>query len=249
MNTVAELTTKALRPHGGDAWSHYREALTVACKKSPPPFGSKNYGDIYREAATDPYWLATSLIANAEREGDGAGRLWDLAACSRNADIAEQVRLHAIDESRHSRAYIAILDLAFPGAVDEKFHLQLTTLSPGYTHHSPKQAHDGSPFAHAITVDDLIQMNIAEIRTRIHHLLQRPMILAHGASERRVRLVRILDGLLFDETRHIAYTGALIDQFARNGEAKHVMRLMQERVSDFNAITDEELSRNVFESV
>lgn len=249
MNIVAELTSKALRPHGGDAWSRYREALSLACKKSPPPFGTKNYGDIYREAATDPYWLATSLISNAEREGDGAGHLWDLAACTPAADIAGQVRQHAIDESRHSRAYVAMLDLAFPGAVDETFHIELTTLSPGYTHQSPQQARDGSLFAHAITVDDLIQMNIAEIRTLIHHKLQRPMMLAHCASERHMRLVRILDGLLADETRHIAYTAALIDQFARNGEAERVMQLTQERVSDFNAITSEELSRNVFESV
>jgi hypothetical protein len=249
MNIVAELTLKALRPHGSDAWSRYRQALAVACKKSPPPFGTKTYGDIYRDAAADPYWLATSLISNAEREGDGAGHLWDLAACTPDTGIAGQVRQHAIDESRHSRAYIALLDLAFPGAVDGEFHLQLTTLSPGYTHQSPQQAHAGSPFAHSITVDDLIQMNIAEIRTLIHHKLQRPMILAHCARERHVRMVRILDGLLADETRHIAYTAALIDQFARSGEVNRVMRLMQERVSDFNAITSEELSRNVFESV
>lgn len=249
MNIVAELTVKALRTHGGEAWRHYRQALITACKKSPPPFGTRNYGDIYRDAATDPYWLATSLMTNAEREGEGAGQLWDLAACTPDAGVAGQIRRHAIDESGHARAYIALLDLAFPGAVDEEFHAQLATLSPGYTRHSPLQPHDGSPYAHPITVDDLIQMNIAEIRTRIHHLLQRPMLLAHCAADRRERLVRILDRLLFDETRHIAYTAALIEGFAGDGEAELVKRLMQERLSDFNAITNEDLGRNVFESV
>ena len=247
MNIVAELTVKALRTHGGDAWPHYHQALITACKKSPPPFGAKSYGDIYRDVATDPYWLATSLMTNAAREGEGAGHLWDLAACTPDAGVAERIRQHAIDESRHARAYIAMFDLAFPGAVDEEFHAQLAALSPGYTHQSRLQPHDGSLYAHPITVDDLIQMNIAEIRTRVHHLLQRPMLLAHCAAERRERLMRILDVLLFDETRHIAYTAALIEQFARNGEAERVKRLMQERLSDFNVITNEELGRNVFE--
>jgi hypothetical protein len=92
-------------------------------------------------------------------------------------------------------------------------------------------------------------MNIAEIRTRVHHLLQRPMLLAHCSPERRDRLERILDVLLADETRHIAYTAALIEEFARGGEAESVKRLMQERLSDFNTITIDDLGRNVFESM
>jgi hypothetical protein len=249
MNIVAELTVEALRTHGGDAWPRYREALITACRKSPPPFGTRSYGDIYRVAAIDPYWLAISLVTNAEREGDGAGRLWDLAACTPDQRIAGHIRQHATDESRHARAYIAMLDLAFPGAADEEFHAQLATLSPGYNDQSSRHHRDGSPYAHPITVDDLIQMNIAEIRTRIHHLLQRPMLLAHCAADRRSQLTRILDALLFDETRHIAYTAALIEEFAWNGEADRVKQLMQERLSEFNTITEEELGRNVFESV
>jgi hypothetical protein len=248
MTIVAELTRKALRAHDGQARPHYEQALLAACRKSAPPFGARSYGEIYRAAATDPYWMATSLMANAEREGEGAGHLWDLAACTPDAGVAAQVRQHAIDESGHARAYTAMLDLTFPGAVDEAFHAQLATLSPGYTSQSPRTPHPGSPYAHPITVDDLIQMNIAEIRTRIHHLLQRPMLLAHCVAAHRPRLLRILDALLFDETRHIAYTATLIETFARSGGAAPVKRLMQERLRDFNAITDEELTRRDFAS-
>ncbi|PWU22917.1 MAG: hypothetical protein C5B48_09500 [Candidatus Rokuibacteriota bacterium] len=248
MNIVAELTVKALRPLGGDAWANYRQALIRACRRSPPPFGTRPYGDIYRDAATDPHWLAGSLMANAAHEGEGAGQLWDLAACTSDPVVAGQIADHAIDESGHARAYIALLDLAFPGAVDDDFHAQLVTLSPGYTRESRLAPHDGSPFARPVTVDDLIQMNIAEIRTRVHHLLQRPMLLVHCAPNRRHQLVRILDTLLLDETRHIAYTAALIETFARSGEAEQVRRLMGERMADFNAITREEVGRNVFAS-
>ena len=246
MNIVANLTIKALQTHGSDAWPHYRHALITACKKSPPLFGTRSYGDIYRDAATDPYWLATSLMSNGEREGKGAGQLWDLAACTPDNRVAAQIRQHAIDESRHARVYIALLDLVFPGAVDGEFHAQLATLSPGYTRSSPLLPHGGSPYAHAITLDELIQMNIAEIRTRVHHLLQRPMLLAHCPASHRERLVMILDTLLFDETRHIAYTAALIEEFAGKGDAQRVKQLTQERLSDFNAITNEEMGENVF---
>ncbi|PYO11690.1 MAG: hypothetical protein DMD75_10030 [Candidatus Rokuibacteriota bacterium] len=249
MHIVAELTLKALKPHGADAWRHYRQALTTACKKSPPPFGSKAYGDIYRDAAGDRYWMAMSLLANAQREGEGAGQLWDLASCTTNDPIASQVRQHAIDESGHSRAYIALLDLAFPGVVEKTLHAQLASLSPGYTRESPREPHGRSPFARPITLDDLIQMNIAEIRTLIHHMLQRPMLVGHCAAERHHRLISILDALLSDETRHIAYTGALIETFARNGEAPTVTGLVQERLVDFNEITRHELRQSVFVSV
>ena len=249
MNIVAELTVKTLRAHGGAAWSNYRAALINACRKAPPPFGTRAYGKVYRDAARDPCWMAVSLMQNAKGEGEGSGHLWDLAACTPDARVAAQVKAHAIDESRHSRAYVAMLDLTFPGVVDDELHAQLTALSPGYTQRSPLESHEGSAYASPITLDDLIQMNIAEIRTLVHHLLQRPVLLGYCAPERRRRLARLLDSLRRDEIGHIAYTAALIEESARSGEAGTVKRLMQERMSDFNAITNQDLGKNVFESV
>jgi hypothetical protein len=193
--------------------------------------------------------MARSLLTNAEREGEGSGHLWDLASSTPDARVATQVQQHAIDESGHSRAYVAMVDLAFPGALDDRFRAELRTLSPGYTWASPLGPHPGSPYAHPVTVDDLIQMNIAEIRTSVHHLLQRPMLLAHAAPGGKRRLARILDALLLDETRHVAYTAALIEAHACRGQADAVKRLMQERQADFNALTNADIGRNVFESV
>jgi hypothetical protein len=247
VNIAAELTLDALRVHGGAAWSHYRDALITACRKAPPPFGTKDYDKIYRDVAKDPGWIAISLIQNAQGEGEGSEHLWDLAACTPDVRLAAQVKAHAIDESRHAKAYVAMLDLTFPGVVDNEFHAQLTLLSPGYNQRSPLEPHEGSPYASPITLDDLIQMNIAEMRTLVHHHLQRPMLLGHCAPERRRRLARLHDSLRLDEVRHIAYTAALIEEFAQRGEAGAVKRLMQERMSDFNAITNEDLGRSVFE--
>jgi hypothetical protein len=237
VNITAGLALEALHLHVGATWPHYRDALISACRKAPPLFGTKDYEKIYRDVARGPGWMAISLIQNAQGEGAGSRHLWDLAACTPDARVAAQVKAHAIDESRHAKAYVAMLDLTFPDVVDNEFHAQLTSLSPGYTQRSPLEPHEGSAYASAITLDDLIQMNIAEIRTLVHHLLQRPMLLGHCAPERRRRLACLHDRLRLDEVRHIAYTAALIEEFADRGEAGVVKRLMQERITAPSGVT------------
>ncbi len=243
MNVVARMTTGALREQGVPTLPVYRRALVSACNANPPPFGRKSYGDLYRKSAVDPDWVALSLATAAYSEGDGAKHLWDMAACTPDADIASQMQQHAIDESRHSRGYVTLLGLVFPEAADDELRTQLQQLSPGYTKATPLVSTKGSPYAYAATVDELIQMNIAEIRTRIYHLLQRPVLLAYCKADRRARVRRILDSLLTDETRHIAYTARLIERAAQKSGIGQVVELMHERVRDFNEITEEEVAR------
>jgi hypothetical protein len=247
VNIAADLTLDALRDHGVAGWPHYRDALISACRKAPPPFGTKTYEKVYRDVAREPSWMALSLIQNAQGEGEGSRHLWDLAASTPDVHVAAQVKAHAIDESRHAKAYVAMLGLTFPDIAEDELHAQLAALSPGYSQRSRFEAHEGSPYASAVTLDDLIQMNIAEIRTLVHHLIQRPMLLAYCAPEKRDRLGRLHDRLQLDEGRHIGYTAALIEEYANKGKAHVVKRLMQERMSDFNTITNEDLGRGAFE--
>jgi hypothetical protein len=248
MNSIPELTIGALRKIGIPKLPFYETALTHACEMSPPPFGERLYGDQYRSIAINPHWMACSLVTSAEREGDGAKRLWSLAACTSDSKIAKEVKRHAVDESRHARWYLVLLDLAFPGALDASLRQDLEILLPGLSLHMPLKADESSPFAHTVTVDDLIQMNIAEIRTRIHHLLQRPVLLAHAPPAALGSITSILDPLLLDETRHIAYTAALIEKFAQLKNEQLVQDLMNERLQDFNDITNAELAQGIFES-
>ena len=62
-------------------------------------------------------------------------------------------------------------------------------------------------------MDDFVQMNIAEIRTAIHHTLQREAIDKH-ARRRTGRTRRILDVIFTDELAHVAYFG---EAHRRNG--------------------------------
>ena len=202
---------------------------------------------MYRAAASDPGWLAISMITNAEREGDGAERLWSLSACTEDEPVGEQIKQHAIDESNHSKIYLKMVDLVFPGAVEPGFRRQMECLSPYYTRSMVPVAKLGSPFAHSITLDDLVQMNIAEIRTTIHHLLQRPMLRAHCSSNTQPGLIRLQQCLLRDEIKHVAYTAQLIEDRARQVGVDAVFDLFRERLRDFNNVTLSELQDRVFD--
>jgi rubrerythrin len=248
MNVIAELVVSSLKELQIASVPHYTDALVAAFDRWPPPYSRKGYGEIFRQVASDPCWLAESLVDNAWREGDGAGRLWSLAACTADEAVAAQVKQHALDESRHARWYVAMLQIVFPNAVEADQKAVIDSLSPGYTHQTPLVPVEGSPFAHSTTVDDLIQMNIAEIRTCVHHLLQRPMLLAHCDPRQRSRLVPILESLLHDEKKHVGYTAQLIEEHARKGGADEVRALMSERVFDFNEITTKEVDQRIFES-
>lgn len=242
MNAVARATLRALAEHGVPALPSYRRALLAACEEHPPAFGRKAYADLYRRSARDPEWVALSLATNAQGEGAGAEHLWDLAACTPDAHVAEQIRQHAIDEARHSRGYVTLLGLIFPKSVDAELLARLKNLSPGYTRNSRLRAKKGSAYARPATVDELIQMNIAEMRTRVQHVFQRPVLLACCKPARRERVRRILDSLLADETRHIGYTARLIERIAQTSGSEAVMSLMHERVRDFNEITDADMA-------
>src|SRR6185295_7158326 len=75
VNTAAELTLRSLRSHYRAAGPYYRNALVTACRKAPPPFGTKNYEKIYRDVARNPNWMTLSLVQNAQGEGEGSAHL------------------------------------------------------------------------------------------------------------------------------------------------------------------------------
>lgn len=245
---VAAVARVALSQGGAGAdCPTYMAALRCALAEEPPPYGEESYEQVFRAAAAEGQWLAISLIANAEREGDGATRLWSLAACSPEGEEQLLLKRHAVDESSHSLAYLALLDLAFPGAVSPEFRQELNQLSPGYAMAKPLRAREGSPYARVPSIDDYIQMNIAEIRTTLHHLMQREAIAIHCPRENLPRILKILNSLLRDELGHVAYTAVLIEEKAREAEPDAFQALFSRRVRDFNAITRQELSRRKFD--
>lgn len=239
------MTIRDLGANNSGQLPRYRHALEAACDVAPPPFGMRRYGEIYRSVASEPAWVAESVITSAEREADGAGRLWSLAACTDDRDIAGRVKQHAIDEARHAQWYIAVLDILFPGAVEASVRQHLDDLSPGYRRDWEPNAIPGSAFAHAVTLDDLVQMNIAEIRTAINQRLQRPVVLAFCDTSRLRKLTVLLDRLLRDEIRHVSYSAHLIERLSTD-DPDTLDDLMLTRLQDFNQITCAEIEDKVF---
>jgi len=105
----------------------------------------------------------------------------------------------------------------------------------------------GSPYAKNATIDDFLQMNIAEIRTAIHHILQRPALAKHSGSDKMKRIVSIQDSLLRDELKHVSYTAVLIEQAAEKFTADQLADLFRRRFHDFNRITFDELGEGTFD--
>ncbi len=242
MNHVARTTLDAMAAQGVSGLSIYQRALTSAFQRHAPVFGRKAYADLYRRSARDPEWVALSLATFAQGEGDGAERLWDMAASTPDAEISAAVKQHAIDEARHSRGYVTLLGMIFPHLAGEKLLTTMKQLSPGYTAAQPLRARKGSRDARPATLDELIQMNIAEMRTRVQHLFQRPVLLRYARPAQRPRVRRILDSLLADETRHVGYTARQSERLGRESGRHAVMELMQRRVRDFNELTDNEIA-------
>jgi len=244
MPYIARHTIQALSESGTEELPHYEAALQAACITFPPPFGQAWYGEKYRTVALDPGWFAASLIANAEKEGEGSRKLWDLVARTPNQEIAEAIRQHAIDESRHALLYVTMCELVFPEALEGEVKTYANSLSPRYSLHDFPTATQKVPDEYVL--DELIQMNIGEIRTRIHQLLMRPVITAYCPENRKDRLIRILDSLINDETRHIQYTARLIEKAAQTQQSEFVKRTMSTRLNDFNAITLREVGETQF---
>jgi hypothetical protein len=86
-------------------------------------------------------------------------------------------------------------------------------------------------------IDHLVQMNIGEIRTRIHMHLIAPVVHAFAPDEHKHRVRNILTGLIADEVRHIAYTAKLLEAWASTGFSRTIKVLFEERLKEFDAIT------------
>lgn len=214
----------------------YWSAFESACTEIDPAYGESWYGDLFRSAALDLNWLAHLLVINSHKEAEGSRKLWEL--CGRICDPArrEKVRLHAIDESRHSSFYISMLELAFPNAVPAEHFDALRSISPGFK--STDQPALGLASSDAEVLDEIIQMNIGEVRTLINQLLMRPVLDVIAPHNNQKRLLSLIDALANDELAHVAYTADLIEEMSNVGDIRAIMRA---RMQEFSEITCREV--------
>lgn len=241
MNVVAEITLEALEQHQLGPLERYRQCLRTTFEAHPPPFSAAWYGERFRELARNREWFANIIVGNASTEGWGASKLWHLAGKTHEEHVSVLIQQHARDEARHSRIYARMVGLVFPGTVTEALQNEFKTLAP--TFRSGEKPEVLPPYTHNDVLDNLLQMNVAEIRTMVNQLLARPVLLAYCPEEVRPQVTRMLDRLMWDETRHVGYTAQLVDLALATQDASFILDTAPLRVSQFNEMTLAEVGR------
>ncbi|MCY1020149.1 hypothetical protein [Pyxidicoccus sp. MSG2] len=241
MNVVAEITLESLGQHGVGPLERYSECLRSTFEAHPPPFSADWYGDQFREMAHDREWFANIIVGNASTEGWGSGKLWYLAGKTPDEAISSLIQQHAMDEARHSRMYQSMVERIFPGTVTDALRADFKTLAPIYRFgDKPERL---PPYSGQAILDNLLQMNVAEIRTLVNQLLARPVLMTYCPEESRERLTRMLDRLMWDESRHVGYTAQLIDRALASEDADFILDIAPTRIVQLNELTLEEVGR------
>jgi len=239
--------THALDAFGSASCPNYRDAARRAATLSAPPYVGDDYIFEYQRRASEPRWLCACLLANAVKEADGARDLCRFAGRipAELAELMASVVRHANDEAKHARVFLRLLDLTFPEAelsetlrkqVDE--HIPLTPMEPLVT--------SQSPYSTSQVLDELCQINIGEIRTRVNQLIIEPALAAHASPSVRDKVVSIARKLLADEQQHIAYTAEHIELLSQEAPDT-LVAVFAHRFQRFNHRTLRELSGDSIE--
>lgn len=225
-----------MRPYLDEDLPYFTDAVRHAFKDTPI-FARRRYAEFFWQcASTVPGWLAQNVLTNAGIESDGSAKLLLLWKGLRyDRDLENGVLEHARDESRHSRLFLQIARRAFPHTIDLAAISELDRRLPDIRRQ--KHEKDMETIPEDVLMDHLVQMNIAEIRTRYHMFLMAPVICAYSPQEARATLQKILQTLAQDELRHISYTAKLLERWARSGDAKYIRELYSDRMHDFNYYT------------
>ena len=231
MNYISELALDYLQLYQYPSFSNYGSILREACQIHPPPHGKAWYGTLYRRHALSHRWFSQSLVLNAKEEGQGSRNVWELSQHIANQEFAALVRSHSIDESRHSKMFVTLCNILFPSKIEAKEREKLKTLSPGYSkhYHPPTNlASSEEILEESEVIDELIKINLLEIRALVLQLLLRPVLRAYGEPKDVAKVTRMSDQFIEDETRHIAYSAYCIEKYVEQGNRAWVReRLIQ----------------------
>ncbi|HJV43538.1 hypothetical protein [Caulobacter sp.] len=231
-----EALLEEIRKHVDHDLPNYTDAFRAAFRRNDPVFIRAGYGEFFFHCAANvPGWMQRTLLLNAQGEGEGAVGLARLArGVAFDAAVARQVEEHARDEARHSRMFANIAQLAFPQGLApermEAFAAALPDIRPILDAPAEK-------VCEGHLIDNLVQMNIGEVRTRLHMHLFAPVVFHVAPEGSRDRVRGQLEILAHDEMRHIGYTALLMENWARSGDKNRIEALYLGRLNTFNQLT------------
>lgn len=245
MSAIHELVVRSLRSIGTTPHPEYEKALAYAFEKHRPVQENAWFGRHYFNLARDRLWFANSLIENARMEGYGSAQIWKFSNRLVNDEYIQKVRQHSLDESRHSKIFVMMLQVVFPNALDDpELRAAVEGLYPGFTLRNPPPV---EPVPPEMLVDgeealnELIQVHLTEIRAIVLQHLLRSAILAHTPSESRHTIAKFMSSLIRDEAKHIEYTAGLFEDAIHAGHRDFVFATIADRQADLNDLSYEEL--------
>ncbi len=254
MQPIAELVISHLKHVCNSEYPNYAKAINAALTADGVAFGEQWYGKRYFDLASDAEWFSNSLVENSRLEGFGATQIWRFSNRLVNREWAALARQHAMDESRHSTMFVSMLELTFPGILDDKvLSDRLGSLSPHYSrtkHPSTDITDDKSMHLQGEdALDELIQVHLTEIRALVLQYLLREAILVHSPEASHPRLRQFVNSLIKDETRHIEYCASIFEQELVSVPARkdYIFETMIKRQLDLNELALEEVDNEIVE--
>lgn len=240
---ISNFTIQELEKHEQQNLKVYYSALNHACISNPPPYGKAWFGEEYRRMAKDPSWFANLIISDVDLEGYSAKQLWNYAESISEPELSHDLRIHAVDESRHSRIFSNVLFWIFPTLANESLNSQLDAMSPklNITDISKKSSEHNLMSYHEI-LNSLILVNLFEIKALVLQRLLQPTLFAYSTSNIIPKLQRVTNSLINDELRHIRYTAHYIEKAANEGYGDYIHTAMEDFQKYLNKITAEQFT-------
>ena len=160
-----------------------------------PVFARPRYAEFFWRCATTVQGYAASVVlANGPAEAEGSEKLFALwQGVDYNRRAEEQILEHARDESRHSHLFVRLTERAFPRFLTPSAGARFEERLPDVRRRPLAKSDLTIPEDHL--VDHLVQMNIGEIRTRLHMHLFAPIVFGLTPPDNRKAVRRILEGL------------------------------------------------------
>jgi len=245
MSAIHRLVVQSLRSIDATPHEEYEKALLGAFEQHPPVQENNWFGRHYFNLARDKAWFANSLIENARMEGYGSAQIWKFSNRLTDQEYIAKVRQHSLDESRHARIFVMMLNVVFPNALDnDELRFAVESLYPGFTPKNPPPDEQVPPdllIEGESALDELIQVHLTEIRALVLQHLLRSAILAHTPSESQNTIRKFMASLIRDESKHIEYTAGLFEDAIHNGHRDFVFTTIAARQAALNELTYEEL--------
>lgn len=197
----------------------YAAQLDIATARVQPCFVRAAYGDRYRQITSDRVRFAVQQLNSAVEEAAGAARLLEMIPYvpSLGLDIGGKFLRHALDEIRHHGIFLEILAAVFPEVrVSQSLREACEACVPRVNRGS--MGSQGDRLSINRVLEEIVQINVGEIRNLVQLRLSLPVLLAHAPTRDAELLVEThMNTLISDEGGHIYYTALLYQELAGQG--------------------------------